>query len=93
MLFVSKWMATQTIFRIISFMRMDIVQRWKFVDLQTRVMVGPKTSIDMQAIPGIGLFAGKDQNDSEGVDFSNFSEMGKPFILFPVLPLRMDPEI
>ena len=41
-------------------------------------VVGPKTSIDMQAIPGIGLFAGKDQMTLKGLILVTFLKWVSP---------------
>ena len=39
--------------------------------------------VEFQATPGMGLFAGSEKDNAEGVDFSNYTEPGKMFILFP----------
>jgi hypothetical protein len=44
-------------------------------------VIGP--DVEFQATPGMGLFAAAQQDDAEGIDFSNYTEPGKMFLLFP----------
>ena len=44
-------------------------------------MIGP--DVEDQKTPGMGLFASEKKSSAEGIDFSNFTEAGKMFLLFP----------
>ncbi|MEK9982096.1 MAG: hypothetical protein VW993_10200, partial [Deltaproteobacteria bacterium] len=44
-------------------------------------VIGP--DVEDQKTPGMGLFASEKKSSAEGIDFSNFTEAGKMFLLFP----------
>ena len=44
-------------------------------------VIGP--DVEDKPVPGMGLFAATSASSAEGLDFSNFTEPGKLFLLFP----------
>ncbi|MEC7220669.1 MAG: hypothetical protein VXW29_09720, partial [SAR324 cluster bacterium] len=44
-------------------------------------VIGP--DVEDKPLPGAGLFASSSTTDAEGLDFSNYTEPGKFFVLFP----------
>ncbi|MEC7221290.1 MAG: hypothetical protein VXW29_12875, partial [SAR324 cluster bacterium] len=44
-------------------------------------VIGP--DVEDKPLPGAGLFASSSITDAEGLDFSNYTEPGKHFVLFP----------
>ncbi|MEL0161136.1 MAG: hypothetical protein VXA48_19545, partial [Deltaproteobacteria bacterium] len=44
-------------------------------------VIGP--DVEDKPLPGAGLFAASDTTEAEGLDFSNYTEPGKYFVLFP----------